>query len=114
MASVAAGGNITLHSEMQPTSATLVLARRDGERESPAVVVAGTGFEGGGGVSLDAGAEVVEARGGLGMFQTVAGILLFFVDGVDGGDDPVLLPVELHELPPGSVVAIEVGGQSSV
>jgi hypothetical protein len=87
----------------------------DGKGAAPAVVVITDALlEGGVGVVVDKGAEVVEARGGLGMFEAVTDIPLLLVDGLEGGNNAVFLSVEVSELLPGLAVVVEVGGQSSV
>jgi hypothetical protein len=95
--------------------AILALAVGNREQAVPVVVViTGALLEGGVGVFVDKGAEVVEARGGLGTFQVVTDIPLFLEDGLEGGSNAVLLPVELSELLPSVAIVVEVGGQSSV
>jgi hypothetical protein len=113
MVSVVAGGNITLHSEQRPTLAMLVLVVGDRKGAAPVVVVVAAALlEGGIGVVVDKGAEVVEARGGLGVLQAVTDIPLLLVDGLDGGSNVVLFSIKLSELLSCVAVAVEVGGQS--
>jgi hypothetical protein len=87
----------------------------DGKGAAPAVVVVTDALlEGGVGVVVDEGTEVIEVRGGLGTFEAVTDIPLPLIDGLEGGSNAVLLSVEVSELLPGLAVAVEVGGQSSV
>jgi hypothetical protein len=93
--------------------ARLVLVLADGKGAAPAVVIVTDAvLEGGVGVVVDKGVEVIEARGGLGVFEAVTDIPLLLIDGLEGGGNTVLLSVEVSELLPGFAIAVEVGGAS--
>jgi hypothetical protein len=114
MASVAAGGNITLHSDREPTSAMLRLVVRDWDGDVPAVIAVAVGPEGGARVVIGEGAEVVKSGGGLGVFEAMMDILLVLMRGLDVGDNVVLLPVEFGKYLALLGIAVEVGAQSPV
>ena len=103
-----AGDNITLPSDSKSTSiAFVVVGSAEREVEVAFVFV-------GGGDAVDQRAEVDEPRGGLGMFESVADILLLLVHGLDLGFEGVLLLVESAQALGGEVVGMEVGGESPV
>ena len=99
---------------MEPTSAMLRLTLGDRDGAVPAVVAVAVSPEGGAGVVVGEGAEVVEPGGGLGAFEAVTDILLVLIGGLDVSGDAVLLPVELGEYLALLGVAVDVGAQSPV
>jgi hypothetical protein len=99
---------------MEPTSATLCLMLGDRDWVVPAVVTVTVRPEGGTRVVAGEGAEVVEPRGGLGVFEAVTDILLVLISRLDVSGDAVLLPVEVGEFLALLGVAVDVGTQSPV
>jgi hypothetical protein len=98
---------------MEPTSATLLLVLGDGDGAAPVIAIA-VRSEGGAGVMIGEGTEVIEPRGGLGVFEAVTDILLVLIGGLDVSSDAVLLPVEVGERLALLSVVVEVGAQSPV
>jgi hypothetical protein len=99
---------------MEPTSAMLRLVMGDRDWTAPAVVAVAVSPEGGTGVVVGEGTEVVEPGGGLGAFEAVTDILLVLIGGLDVSGDAVLLPVEVGKYLALLGVAVDVGAQSPV
>jgi hypothetical protein len=99
---------------MEPTSAMLCLTLGDRDWAAPAIVAVAVRPEGGAGVVVGEGAEVVEPGGGLGAFEAVTDILLVLIAGLDVSGDAVLLPVEVGEYLALLGVVVDVGAQSPV